>query len=136
SLTVTLTATTSYWVRVSNACGTANSTAATVTVTAAVPLILRRDFNRDGKADILFRNESTGANSVWIMNGTSRSSIVALTSLAGSTWHMEGAADFNSDGSTDILFHNSSSGATQLWLMSGTTRSSIVTLPTQASPWT
>lgn len=38
SLTVTPTATTSYWVRVSNSCGTANSNTATVTVTQPAPL--------------------------------------------------------------------------------------------------
>jgi len=28
------------------------------------------DFNGDGRADILWRNSSTGENYVWLMNGT------------------------------------------------------------------
>jgi hypothetical protein len=30
-----------------------------------------RDFNGDGKADILWRNMSTGENAIWLMEGTS-----------------------------------------------------------------
>jgi len=44
SLTVAPSATTSYWVRVSNACGTVNSTTATVTVTAPPPATATRFF--------------------------------------------------------------------------------------------
>ena len=28
------------------------------------------DFNGDGRADILWRNSSTGENYIWLMNGT------------------------------------------------------------------
>lgn len=44
SLTVAPSATTSYWVRVSNACGTVNSTTATVTVNAPPPATATRFF--------------------------------------------------------------------------------------------
>jgi len=44
SLTVAPSATTSYWVRVSNACGTVNSSTATVTVTAPPPATATRFF--------------------------------------------------------------------------------------------
>jgi hypothetical protein len=36
------------------------------------------DFNGDGKSDIVLRNYTTGQNALWLMNGTSVTSIVDL----------------------------------------------------------
>ena len=36
------------------------------------------DFNHDGNPDILARNTATGELSLWLMNGTTLSSIVSL----------------------------------------------------------
>jgi len=42
---------------------------------------IRSDFNGDGKADILWQNSVTGERSIWIMNGTTRTSSVSLPTL-------------------------------------------------------
>jgi hypothetical protein len=39
------------------------------------------DFNGDGKADILWQNNSTGQRGIWIMNGTTFGSFVPLPTV-------------------------------------------------------
>jgi len=97
----------------------------------------RGDFNADGNFDILWRNQTTGENRVWLMNGTSLTSIVFLLPESSSGWTIVGTGDFNNDGSTDILWRNILSGSNAVWLMNATTRTGIVFLPLESSPgWT
>jgi FtsP/CotA-like multicopper oxidase with cupredoxin domain len=101
------------------------------------PVILRPmvgDFNRDNKIDIIWRNTSTGANRIWLMNGTTFSSSVNIRS-SDNPWQIVGAGDFNNDGNADIVWRHPTTGANLVWLMNGTTRSSIVTLTSAPTPW-
>ena len=105
----------------------------TIPVVSGTTSSVKGDFNADGKADIVLRNYATGQNAVWIMNGTSLSSVVDLPALTNTSWRIEGTADFNGDGRTDILLRNYSTGQNAIWLMNGTTISSIVDLPVLAN---
>jgi N-acetylneuraminic acid mutarotase len=83
------------------------------------------DFDGDGKADILWRNRSTGRLYVWFMNGTSLSAssgaFLSPSSVADSAWQIRGLVDFDRDGKVDILWHNQATGQLYLWLMDGVT---------------
>jgi hypothetical protein len=83
-----------------------------------------RDFNGDGKSDILWLNSFSGNVALWFMNanGTIQSS-AGLGNLAGWT---PTVGDFNGDGIADILWQNTSSGNAGLWFMNanGTVQSS------------
>ncbi|MBF0568350.1 MAG: VCBS repeat-containing protein [Nitrospirae bacterium] len=80
-----------------------------------------RDFNGDGKSDIVWQNSSTGAVALWLMdNATIKSSGVVATSM-DSAWQIKGVGDFNGDGKSDILWRNKSTGAVVAWLMDNTT---------------
>ena len=129
SLTVTLTSTTSYWVRVTNACGSVNSATATVTVTTTPPpgspTELRTDFDGDGKADIFLRNTSSGATTIWFMNGSTVLSTANLPAPATS-WTPSAFGDLNGDGRSDIVWHNPS-GANVVWLMNGASPTELAT---------
>src|SRR5262249_2684144 len=59
-------------------------------------IVGQRDFNADGKADILWRNGLTGQTVVWLMNGTS---IIGAGSLGSASfpWAIFGIGDFNGD---------------------------------------
>jgi hypothetical protein len=86
------------------------------------------DFNADLKADILWRNTSTGTNLVWFMNGTTLASGAFLTAVADQNWQIAATADLNDDGQTDILWRNRATGQNVAWLMNGTTLTSAVFL--------
>ena len=83
-----------------------------------------RDFNGDGKSDILWLNSSSGNVAVWLMNGGSVLSSLGLGNLMGWT---PTVGDFNGDGIADILWQNTSSGNVALWFMNanGTVQSSL-----------
>ena len=87
------------------------------------------DFNADGKNDLVLRNYSTGQNAIWIMNGTSLTTIADLPALPNTSYRFEGTADFSGDSKPDIVLRNMSTGQDALWIMNGTSLSSIVDLP-------
>ncbi len=74
------------------------------------------DFNKDGIADIVWRNKNTGENELWLLNGSSTPSVVAMPLSAGTDWRVVGNGDFNNDYLSDIVFHNISTGGVMVWL--------------------
>ena len=124
TLKVTPTSTTSYWVRVSNACGTVNSATATITVNSTTtpppgghdP---QSDFDGDGKSEILWKNISTGQIAYWDLSGRTLANGAAFATLANQDWRVQGSGDFNADGTDDIVWRNRSTGVTAMWEMHG-----------------
>ena len=79
-----------------------------------------KDFNGDGKSDILWRNDY-GSVALWQMDGatvTSRN----LTSVPDldPSWKAAGTGDFNGDGKFDVLWRNTN-GSIAVWAMNGAT---------------
>src|SRR6267142_4816756 len=78
----------------------------------------RNDFDGDGRADIFWRNVSTGENYLFPMNGTQ---ILAgegyVRTVADQSWQVAGIGDFNGDGKSDVLWRNSSTGENYIYLM-------------------
>lgn len=137
TLRVTPSSTSSYWVRVSNACGSANSNTATVTVNV-VPtgptFHNRTDHDGDERADIFWRNPSTGENVHWLMSGSNIRSAHWLTSLVPS-WEPVAFGDFNRDGRDDIFWRNMTTGANLIWFMNGGGSASQVSMPSMTLEW-
>jgi len=80
------------------------------------------DFDKDGKSDILWRNQSTGQNAIWMMNGTTVAAGTALIApVTDLNWKMVGTGDFDGDGMEDILWRHAATGQNAIWLMNGTT---------------
>lgn len=97
------------------------------------------DFNSDGRVDILWSNSSTGVNSVWFMNGATRTGVANLPSNTPSAgWAIAGIGDFNADSKPDIVWRNTATGANVVWYMNGTTRTGTGQFPALAanSGWT
>jgi len=46
------------------------------------------DFNNDGHVDLLWRNEASGQNSVWYMDGAERIGEAALATVPSSDWQL------------------------------------------------
>ncbi len=79
------------------------------------------DFNGDGMADILWRDNTSGQTSIWFMNGFEVMNESAETSASApvSTWGIAGIGDFDGDGKSDILWRHSGTGLTSIWFMDG-----------------
>lgn len=88
------------------------------------------DFNRDGQADIIWRNNTNGQNQVWYMNSIAKSSVGIFPTTANNDWKIVGTADFDKDGKVDILWRNSVNGSNVIWYMDNYNRLSTATLPT------
>jgi hypothetical protein len=86
---------------------------------AAAEAVAQHDFNGDGKADILWRNSTTGDVAIWLMNGASFAGgdYIATIDLK---WQIVGVGDFDGDGKADILWRNTTTGENVIWLMDGT----------------
>jgi FG-GAP-like repeat len=80
-------------------------------------IVGQRDFNGDGKADLLWSN-TNGDTAIWLMNGSAVASTPDL-GIVGNGWSIVGTGDFNGDGFGDILWRNTN-GDTSVWLMTGT----------------
>jgi Tol biopolymer transport system component len=80
-------------------------------------IVGQRDFNGDGKADLLWSN-TNGDTAIWLMNGTTVSATPDL-GVIGNGGSIVGTGDFNGDGFGDILLRNNN-GDLSIWLMSGT----------------
>ncbi len=90
--------------------------------TSGTPVVVRRrgDFNADGRADLVWRNSSSGTSTVWMMNGTNIGVGSGTTSLQiNSSYTVAAVGDFNGDGKADLAWRNNSTGETILWLMDG-----------------
>jgi hypothetical protein len=79
-----------------------------------------KDFNGDGKADILWRNISDDRLALWQMNGSTTIStgLLAPYSAVDSTWKIYGSGDFDGDSKADILWRDVN-GSVSLWRMNG-----------------
>ena len=83
------------------------------------PHVATRDFNHDGKSDILWR-DNTGNVALWEMNSTQ----VLNPNTAGvgnvpTVWTIVGTGDFNGDGRADVAWRDTS-GNVAIWLMNAT----------------
>ena len=81
-------------------------------------IAVRLDYTGDGFSDLLLRNPSSGALTLWTMQGAQVKQSGGLAHLPY-PWIVEGAGDFDGDGNSDILWRNDSSGQLIVWLMSG-----------------
>jgi len=83
------------------------------------------DFNGNGRADVLWLNETTRQVAVWFMNGTAIAATGIVTTLSDDDWMIVGTGDLNGNGKDDILlFDEWGTRRVALWLMSGAAISS------------
>jgi plastocyanin len=122
-----------YSVVATNSVGSVPSNGAALKIIPATSIV-PVDFNIDGHSDILWQNAGTGECSIWLMSGTSQSSIISL-GVISTDWSIAGIGDFNGDGNPDILRQNATTGERSIWLMNGTTQSSVVSLGVVGTDW-
>lgn len=91
------------------------------TATVTIPVSDSTNFSHSSNVDILWRNGSTGQNSIWSMNGAVRAATATLDTVPAA-WTIGGTADFDGDGNIDILWRNGNTGQNAVWRMNGTAR--------------
>ena len=110
------------------------TTQATVSIQVGGAITASTDFNGDGKSDLIWSNDATGERSLWLMNGTTFSSVVGLGTIS-SQWHIAATVDLNGDGKPDIVWQNMLTGERLVWLMNGATFSSSASLGVAPTDW-
>jgi hypothetical protein len=93
------------------------------------------DYNGDGSADILWRNEVTGQNHMYLMDGPTVFSSVSVSTVPNpGMWKVVGNGDYDGDGNADILWRNNVSGQNHMHLMDGGTITSSLSVTTVPDP--
>jgi FG-GAP-like repeat len=92
----------------------------------------RNDFNGDGKADILWRNDNDDV-ALWQMKGSTLTtgSVFANVSTA---WTIANTGDFNGDSKADILWRNTD-GQVAIWQMNGATPTTQSVIGSATNNW-
>jgi FG-GAP-like repeat/RTX calcium-binding nonapeptide repeat (4 copies) len=96
----------------------------------------RNDFNGDGKADILWRNDY-GSVALWQMAGaTVTSGSLTSSPFPDPSWTVAATSDYNGDGKSDVLWRNTN-GAIAVWTMDGATvtASTLASTPSLDPSW-
>ena len=75
------------------------------------------DFNGNGTDDLIWRNFRTGANRIWLMNGTERKAVRNVESETNTNWYIGGVGDANADGVPDLYWRNDRSGTNGIWYL-------------------
>jgi hypothetical protein len=79
----------------------------------------KHDFDGDRKADILWRNLSTGEDAIWKLNEFAIDSSAFITPDKDSNWKIITSGDFNGDNKADIMWRNTATGENSIWLRNG-----------------
>ena len=93
----------------------------------------RSDVNADAITDLVWRNTSSGATALWLMNSDGLREEATFPGGAGLEWAIRGVGDANGNGLSDLVWRNMSSGATAIWLMNTSGTRDSATFPGGAS---
>jgi FG-GAP-like repeat/FG-GAP repeat len=69
--------------------------------------------------NITFRNNATGQNAIWQLNGATLTDSKFITSVPDKNWTMVASGDFDGDGEDDLLWRNYATGENAIWLKDG-----------------
>jgi hypothetical protein len=94
----------------------------------------RHDVNDDGKADLVWRNMSSGEVAIWLMNGTAIGSFGFLGGVP-LAWHIAGSGDIDGDGKADVIWQQTLTGTVAIWLMNGLNITSVAFPGSTSTAW-
>lgn len=80
------------------------------------------DMNSDDVPDLIWRNENTGSNGVWLMGGEAGQEVTEIVTLdeeLNPNWTIRGTGDFNGDGNADLIWRNTANGNNGVWVYNG-----------------
>jgi len=77
------------------------------------------DLDGDFKADLLWRNNTTGQVNGWLMDGLTKKSGGVVATTVGLGYTLATLTDLDGDSKSDIVWRNNSTGDVNVWLMEG-----------------
>ena len=93
----------------------------------------RTDVDGDEIADIVWRNQITGATGIWLMEPqnplTSFPREMTFPGVVGLEWQIQGVGDVTDDQHADLVWHNTENGATAVWVMNEEGEREAATFP-------
>ena len=80
------------------------------------------DWDKDGTADLVWRNQQAGQAVVWFMGGDDGTILRDYQSLQNvpSEWEIAAVTDWNQDGTQDLIWRTSQGSQSVVWLMDPT----------------
>jgi hypothetical protein len=85
--------------------------------------LAKGDLDGDLKADLLLRQQTTGALELWHMDGVTRTLLESVNPTPASLdWQVAAVDDFDGDRKNDLVLANTRTGAVEFWRMDGGTR--------------
>jgi hypothetical protein len=91
------------------------------------------DYDGDGSSDILWRNNNTGFNWIYFMNGSVIDNALGINVVSTPGWNIVGSGDFDGDRDDDILWRNANTGQNWMYLTNGATITTSAGVNTVAS---
>jgi FG-GAP-like repeat len=80
------------------------------------------DFNKDGKADLVWQHPGNGLTEIQFLNGTTAVGGGMITNNAfGAGWDVVGSGDFNGDGNADLVWAHQGDHQVEVQFLNGTT---------------
>jgi len=108
-----------------------------VSFTAPIPIAngsdVSKDFNNDGKPDLVLENTANGERQIWLMNKGTVSSISNLPTVS-TAWHIAAVGDLLGNGQSDLVFENTN-GQLVAWMLEKGIFKYSINLPTLGNGW-
>ena len=109
--------------------GTTGSLSTAVVQISDDEIACPRDFDCDGKPDLLWQNDANGELIVWFMKGIVADQLVEKDRTyldpfqwSDTSWKIVGSGDFTGDGKPDLVWQHATTRELALWAMSGRQR--------------
>lgn len=109
-----------------------NATIATASADATIQNDDAAPMTNNGLYDILWRNQQTGDNTLWLPGTSLFNQSAALPQVADLQWKVVARGDIDGNGSTDLLWYNSRTGENGFWQMQQNQMIKGTLLPTVA----
>jgi len=110
-----------------------NEVSFTVTIPIANGSDVSKDFNNDGKPDLVLENTANGERQIWLMNKGTVSSISNLPSISAA-WHIAGVGDLLGNGQSNLVLENTN-GQLIAWVLEKGIFKYTINLPTLGNGW-